>query len=121
VPVIKLHHAEQRVTVGSPSKPESTAGSRLKFGEVLLRLTGAALRVVIMFAASHSGWAAGPPPPAQQGAEAASPLGWHKYVTDEGAIIGMNTYGESGAIADLMKHFGFTADNVVTKAKELLS
>ena len=53
--------------------------------------------------------------------ETASPLGWHKYVTDEGAILGMNTFGESGAIADLMKFFGFTVDNVVKKAKDLIS
>ncbi len=53
--------------------------------------------------------------------ETASPLGWHKYVTDEGAIIGMNTFGESGPIADLMKFFGFTVDNVVNKAKELIA
>ncbi len=53
--------------------------------------------------------------------ETASVLGWHKYVTDEGAIIGMTTYGESGPIAELMKHFGFTVDNIVGKAKELLS
>ena len=53
--------------------------------------------------------------------ETASTLGWHKYVTDEGAVIGMTTYGESGPIAELMKHFGFTVDNVVNKAKELIS
>jgi len=53
--------------------------------------------------------------------ETASPLGWHKYVTDEGAIIGMTTFGESGPIADLMKFFGFTVDNVVSKAKELIA
>ena len=53
--------------------------------------------------------------------ETASPLGWHKYVTDEGDIIGMTTFGESGPINDLMKLFGFTVDNVVAKAKGLLS
>jgi transketolase len=53
--------------------------------------------------------------------ETASPLGWHKYVTDEGDIIAMNTFGESGPINDLMKMFGFTVDNVVNKAKALLS
>ena len=51
--------------------------------------------------------------------EAASTFGWDKYVTDEGAVIGMTTFGESGAIADLMKYFGFTVENVVKKAKEL--
>ncbi len=53
--------------------------------------------------------------------ETGSPLGWHKYVTDEGAIIGMTTFGESGPIGDLMKFFGFTVDHVVKKAKELIS
>ncbi len=52
--------------------------------------------------------------------EAGSPLGWHKYVTDEGAIIGMTTFGESAPAEELYKVFGFTVDNVVAKAKALL-
>lgn len=52
--------------------------------------------------------------------EAGSTIGWHKYVTDEGSIIGMTTFGESAPASDLMKFFGFTVDNIVTKAKELL-
>ena len=52
--------------------------------------------------------------------EAGSPLGWHKYVTDEGSVVGMTTFGESAPAPDLMKFFGFTVDNVVKKAKELL-
>lgn len=53
--------------------------------------------------------------------EAGSPLGWHKYVTDEGDIIGMTTFGESAPAEDLYKEFGFTVDNVVSRAKALLS
>jgi transketolase len=53
--------------------------------------------------------------------EAGSPLGWHKYVTDEGSVVAMTTFGESAPAPDLMKFFGFTVDNVVKKAKELLS
>jgi len=52
--------------------------------------------------------------------EAASPMGWHKYVTDEGDILGMTTFGESAPADELYKHFGFTVDNVVKKAKALL-
>ncbi len=52
--------------------------------------------------------------------EMASPMGWHKYVTDEGDILGMTTFGESAPAEDLYKHFGFTVDNVVKKAKALL-
>lgn len=52
--------------------------------------------------------------------EAGSVLGWHKYVTDEGDVLGMTTFGESAPAPELMKFFGFTVDNVVKKAKQLL-
>ncbi|WP_161889005.1 transketolase [Pontibacter russatus] len=53
--------------------------------------------------------------------EAGSVLGWHKYVTDEGRIIGMTTFGESAPAEDLFEEFGFTVENVVKQAKALLS
>ena len=52
--------------------------------------------------------------------EMASPLGWHKYVTDEGDVLAMHGFGESAPAEELYKEFGFTVDNVVTKAKALL-
>lgn len=52
--------------------------------------------------------------------EAGSPIGWHKYVTDEGTVIGMNRFGESGPGEEVMAQFGFTVDNVVEQAKALL-
>ena len=52
--------------------------------------------------------------------EAGSTLGWHKYVTDEGDIIGMTTFGESAPAEELYKEFGFTVDNVIKKAKALI-
>ena len=45
---------------------------------------------------------------------------WYKYVGLDGRVIGMHTYGESAPAGDLFKHFGFTVDNVVKQAKELL-
>jgi transketolase len=52
--------------------------------------------------------------------EMASPLGWHKYVTDEGDVLGITRFGESGKAEDLYKDFGFTVENVVSRAKSLL-
>jgi transketolase len=52
--------------------------------------------------------------------EMASPMGWHKYTTDEGDMLGMETFGESAPADDLYKYFGFTVDNVVKRAKALL-
>jgi len=52
--------------------------------------------------------------------EAGSVLGWNKYVTDEGDIIGMTTFGESAPAEELYKVFGFTVDNVIKRATALL-
>ncbi|TVP15439.1 transketolase [Shewanella sp. KCT] len=45
---------------------------------------------------------------------------WHKYVGFDGAIVGMTTFGESAPGGALMKHFGFTVENVVAKASAIL-
>ncbi|MDR5876586.1 transketolase [Halomonas sp. CUBES01] len=45
---------------------------------------------------------------------------WYKYVGLEGRVIGMTTFGESAPAGDLFKHFGFTVENVVKQANELL-
>jgi transketolase len=52
--------------------------------------------------------------------EAAAPDLWWRYVGQNGAVIGMTTYGASGVAKDLFKHFGFTADNVVKTVERLL-
>ncbi|TKF18328.1 transketolase [Vibrio genomosp. F6] len=46
---------------------------------------------------------------------------WHKYVGFGGKIIGMTTFGESAPAGELFKMFGFTTENVVNTAKELLA
>ena len=45
---------------------------------------------------------------------------WYKYVGLEGAIVGMNTFGESAPAGDLFSHFGFTVDNVVKTVKSVI-
>jgi transketolase len=52
--------------------------------------------------------------------EAASCFGWERYVGVEGRIIGMDTFGASAPAHELMAHFGFTVENLIEKAKELL-
>ena len=46
---------------------------------------------------------------------------WYKYVGFGGAMVGMRTFGESAPGGDLMKHFGFTVENVVATAEKLLN
>ncbi|MGB9108325.1 MAG: transketolase [Telluria sp.] len=45
---------------------------------------------------------------------------WYKYVGLEGAVVGIDTFGESAPAPVLFKHFGFTVDNVVGKVKSVL-
>jgi transketolase len=46
---------------------------------------------------------------------------WYKYVGLEGAVVGIDTFGESAPAPVLFKHFGFTVENVVAKAKEVIA
>lgn len=52
--------------------------------------------------------------------EAGTDLGWREYVGMDGEIIARSDFGASAPIKDLMKHFGFTIENVVAKSKETL-
>jgi transketolase len=58
---------------------------------------------------------------ARLGIEAAAPDTWHRYVGSRGAIVGMTTFGASGVARDLFRHFGFTVENVVGVAQQLLN
>jgi transketolase len=45
---------------------------------------------------------------------------WRKYVGLEGAVVGMDTFGESAPASDLYKHFGITTESVVSAVKSVL-
>lgn len=51
--------------------------------------------------------------------EAASADFWYKYVGLEGAILGMNRFGESAPANQLFEYFGLTTDHLVNTAKSL--
>ncbi|WP_370527151.1 transketolase [Undibacterium sp. CY21W] len=46
---------------------------------------------------------------------------WYKYVGLEGAVVGIDTFGESAPAGVLFKYFGFTVENVVAKVKATLA
>ncbi|MEP0800633.1 transketolase [Funiculus sociatus] len=52
--------------------------------------------------------------------EAASSFGWCRYIGSEGAMISVDRFGVSAPGPVALEKFGFTVDNVVAKAKELL-
>lgn len=51
--------------------------------------------------------------------EALSKDSWYKYIGLNGAIVGMDTFGESAPAGDLYQHFGITVDAVVAAANSL--
>jgi transketolase len=52
--------------------------------------------------------------------EAATPIGWHRYVSPEGDVLGQETFGASAPYKDLAKHFGYTVEEVVRRVKALV-
>ena len=52
--------------------------------------------------------------------ETGSPLGWRRYVGDDGDVIGLERFGASAPSAVVYEKLGFNVDNVVARAKRLI-
>jgi transketolase len=52
--------------------------------------------------------------------EAASPMGWHRWVGDAGDVVAMEGFGASAPAKQLYEHFGFTGENVAARARAVL-
>ena len=52
--------------------------------------------------------------------EAASPMGWERWATEDGEIVGMTTFGASAPQKVLYEHFGFTGEKVAARAREVI-
>jgi transketolase len=89
---------------------------------------GVRVRLVSMpcmdrFAAQDQGYRESVLPPAVRArvaVEAASPLGWHRWVGDLGDVVAMEGFGASGPAKQLYAHFGFTGENVAARARAVL-
>jgi transketolase len=53
--------------------------------------------------------------------EAGSPLGWSAWVGDEGDTITIDHFGASAPGGEVMRHYGFTVENVVARARNLVN
>jgi transketolase len=52
--------------------------------------------------------------------EAGSVFGWDRYVGEKGIAVGIDRFGASAPADRLFREFGFTPENVASKARELL-
>lgn len=88
---------------------------------------GVATRVVSMpctqrFDAQDAGWKAAvlPPELPRVAVEAGGTATWYKYVGTTGAVVGIDTFGESAPAGLLFKHFNLTAAHVAATVEQLL-
>jgi transketolase len=94
----------------------------------LLEADGVRVRLVSMpcvdrFAAQDKAYRDQVLPPAiraRVAVEAASPLGWHRWVGDDGDVVAMESFGASAPAKQLYRHFGFTGENVAARARAVL-
>ena len=94
----------------------------------LLEADGIATRVVSApcldrFAEQEADYRDGVLPPAVRArisVEAASPLGWSTWTTEDGEQIAMTTFGASAPAHDLYEHFGFTPEHVAERGKAVV-
>ena len=93
-----------------------------------LNADGVRTRVVSMpswelFEAQDRGYRDSVLPPsvrARLAVEAGCRQGWERWVGDYGSGVGVNKFGASAPGGEMLKHYGFTVENVVEKAKALL-
>jgi transketolase len=116
---------------GSPDVVLIGTGSEVHLcarAQELLEQDGVATRLVSMpcmeqFDDQDEGYRDSVLPPdvrARVAVEAASPFGWDRFVGEQGAVVGMTTFGESGPAKDVYRHFGFTPENVAETAKSVV-
>jgi transketolase len=94
----------------------------------LLEQDGVRVRLVSMpcldrFAAQDQAYRDSVLPPAVRArvaVEAASPMGWHRWVGDHGDVVAMEGFGASAPAKLLYEHFGFTGEHVAERARAVL-
>jgi transketolase len=94
----------------------------------LLEAEGVRVRLVSMpcldrFAEQDQAYRDGVLPPAVRArvaVEAASPLGWHRWVGDHGDVVAMEGFGASAPAKALYEHFGFSGAAIADRARAVL-
>jgi transketolase len=110
--------APQVILVATGSEVASAVEAR-----AILEAAGTPTRVVSMpswelFDAQPAEYRAGVLPAGVRkvAIEAASPIGWHKYVGADGIVIAMSRFGASAPADQLLELFGFTPSQIAERA-----
>ncbi len=112
------------ILIASGSEVQLVVGAQKKLAEENIRARIVSMPSWDLFDAQSKEYRDSVLPPnvrARLAVEAGVPQGWTKYVGDKGAVLGINRYGASAPYQVLFEKFGFTVDNVVAHAKQVLS
>jgi len=137
VPFVKRNSASDiergGYVVSDPGQPRAVViatGSEVHLAvgaQALLAAEGVALRVVSMpstsvFDRQSEDYRKSVLPPGMPrvAVEAGATDYWRKYVGLEGAVVGIDRFGESAPAGDLFKFFGFTPENVAKAVRSIL-
>jgi transketolase len=114
--------APRAVIIATGSEVELALGARER-----LAAEGIAVRVVSMpstsvFDRQDAAWrdAVLPPGVPRVAVEAGVTAGWHRYTGLDGAVVGLDRFGESAPAGTLFELFGFTPENVAAVVKSVL-
>ena len=94
----------------------------------LLEADGIRVRLVSMpcmdrFAEQDRGYRDRILPPAVKArvaVEAASPIGWHRWVGDHGDVVAMESFGASAPAKVVYEHFGITGEKIAERARKVI-
>jgi transketolase len=115
--------APELILIGTGSELHLAVGAKAE-----LEKRGHAVRVVSMpsfelFAKQPREYRDEVLPPAirkRLAVEAGAPDGWYRWVGMDGDVVAMTSFGASAPANDVMKHFGFTVENVTERALKLI-
>ena len=107
--------------IATGSEVEIAVDAAAKLAEAGIKAAVVSAPSLELFAAQDAAYRAGVLGQAPRVAiEAAIQQGWDGIIGENGAFIGMSSFGASAPIADLYREFGITAEAVVDAAKNLI-
>ncbi len=110
------------VLVGTGSEVQVAVGAAKILAEEGVRVRVVSAPSLCLLSAQPDGYLRSllPPGVPRVAVEAAATFGWHRWVGDSGAVVGLDRFGASAPGPRLFRELGITADAVVRRSREVL-
>ncbi len=112
------------ILIGTGSEVQLVVGAQKKLAEEGIRARVVSMPSWDLFEQQSKEYRDSVLPPhvrARLAVEAGVAQGWSKYVGDKGAVLSIERFGASAPYQVLFEKFGYTMENVVARAKQVLS